>query len=267
MQCTPAARRRVLLVTTSMGTRWEAYSQTLLRLLLPEWNRLVIDGRRDWSPTGFVSTVIKQEVDFVVHVDEDCFLESRSAMLRLIEAFENDPTLVAAGIPDGGCYYRDRNPAALNLFFTVFRFTALKAAWESRESWSTLSFQPEFAAQVRDQCPHLDQHRIRWTEKEPYYPLFWSMLRAGGQFLYLREELRRGIWSSRVRLTTGQPIAEHLWYLRQWFSDQVMPGHDCSNRRRYESMAADIRARWRGDPRFWLQLGAMRAKALARRWR
>jgi hypothetical protein len=258
---------RVLLVTTSMATRWESYQQTLLCLLFPEWRRLVIDGRRGWSPTGFVEHVIGHDVDFVVHVDEDCFVQSRDAVLALIRLFEANPELVAAGTPDGGSYYRERNPAALNLFFVVFRASALKNAWKSRGDWSQLGFQPDFACDVFEQRPELNVRRIGWTQTEPYYPLFWSMMKSGGRFLYLKEDLRRDRWSSRVRLPTGESVAEHLWYLRHWFSDDVMPGHDCSNRSRYRAMEAAIWKQWRHNPRFWLHLNMMRARRVARRFR
>jgi hypothetical protein len=255
----------VLCVTTSLGTRWEAYSQTLLALNVPEWERLVVDGRRNWSPTGFIEQVIHHDADYVVHVDEDCFVQSREALLQLIQMFDEDSGLVAAGIPDGGCYYRERNPAALNLFFVVFRASALRDAWMARDSWPSLGFRNEYAEQVEQQCPYLDQDRIGWMKTEPYYPLFWSLLGSGGRFLYLREELRRERWSSRVSLPGGENLAEHLWYLREWFSDEVMPGHDCSNKSRYEGMESELRARWGRSPRFWTRLGISHAQRLIRR--
>lgn len=257
---------RVLLVTTSLGTRWEAYSQTMLEMLVPEWQRVVVDGRKNWSPTGFIEHVLGYDADYVIHVDEDCFVESRPALLRLIESFDNDSGLVAAGIPDGGCYYRENNPAALNLFFVMFRASALRAAWQQRDKWAGLSFRDEFAKSVREQCPHLDQARIHWNEGEPYYPLFWSMLNAGGRFLYLREELNPTLWSSRVCLPSGELVAEHLWYLRQWFSEKVMPGHNCTNRSRYEKFAADVHRRFRRNPRFWVRLCVSHFRRLLRRF-
>lgn len=256
---------RVLLVTTSMGTRWEAYSQTLLKLYVPEWQRVVVDGRKNWSPTGFIEHVLGYDVDYIIHVDEDCFVESRRALLKLIQTFDADSSLVAAGIPDGGIYYRENNPAALNLFFVVFRASALCAAWKKREEWPTLVFCEEYAASVREQCPYLDERRIDWNEGEPYYPLFWSLMKQGGGFLYLREKLNGQRWSSLVCLPSGELVAEHLWYLRQWFSEEVMPGHDCSNRSRYENVAAELRKQLGRDPRFWVYLCLMHLRRLSRR--
>lgn len=248
-----------------MGTKWEAYSQTLLRLLVPEWKRLVVDGRHNWSPTRFIESVVDKDVDYVVHVDEDCFVQSRESLLMLIEKLESDSSLVAAGIPDGGYYYRDHNPAALNLFFVAFRTEALRNAWKEKENWSKYCFRDEFADDVMLQCPTLDKARINWDEGEPYYPLFWCLLSQGGRFLYLTEELFKPRWSSRVLLPSGELLAEHMWYLRQWFSIETMPGHDCPNAERYERFVSE----WRGHHNLSLksnmQLFRMHVRRLARR--
>lgn len=256
---------RVLAVTTSMGTKWESYSQALLAQHFPDWERLVIDGRREWSPTGFIEHAVQCDAQYVVHVDEDCFLQSREAMHEVLQAFDADPDLVAAGIPDGGHYYRALNPAALNLFFVVFRTDALRAAWSRRRQWSEMAFRPEFGEEVLRQFPQLETARIDWSDAEPYYPLFWSLLAAGGRFLYLPCELNRSRWSTLVRSPGGHVIAEHLWYLRVWFSQDTLPGHDCSNISRYRRFENDLWRRPESGLRFRALLGAMTARRLARR--
>ncbi|MBC7625372.1 MAG: hypothetical protein H7232_18585 [Aeromicrobium sp.] len=233
---------KVLTVTTSMGTRWEAYSQALLRTFVPEWRRVVVDGRRNWTPTGFIEQVISEDVDYVVHVDEDCFVSSREGLLGLIQHLESDHSISAAGIPDGGSYYRNHNPAALNLYFVVFRASALRFAWQKRAQWRQMFFQQSYAREVLRQRADLDFSRISWDEGEPYYPLFWALLGMGGRFLYLREQLHPTRWSSVVQGADGA-IAEHLWYLRQWFSNDTMPGHDRPNRSRYAEFEAELLAR------------------------
>jgi len=256
---------KVVAVTTSMGTKWEAYSQALLKHYVPEWRRVVVDGRQNWSPTGFIEHVIDCDADYIVHVDEDCFVRSRDALVRLIELLEDDPSLAAAGVPDGGIYYRDHNPAALNLFFVAFRASSLREAWKKKDKWGVLTFRPEFAAEVMKQRPELDMARVQWDEGEPYYPLFWSLLSSQRRFLYLQEELCRPRWSSKVLLPSGDLLAEHLWYLRQWFSDDIMPGHDCPNVARYRAMASEIhRTLGRGVP-FLTNLSSMHFKRVYRR--
>lgn len=258
---------KVLAVTTSMSTKWEAYSQTMLEMHVPEWRRVVVDGRRNWTATGFIQYVVDAEVDYIVHVDEDCFVENRDALLDLIRKFEEDPQIVAAGLPDGGYYYREHNPAALNLFFVVFRATALKLAWDDRVNWDRYKFKLEYAAGLDVQCPHLDKSRIKWDEGEPYYPLFWSLLSKGGRFLYLNEVLHRDRWSSRISLGSQKVLAEHLWYLRQWFSVQIMPGHDIENTKRYQLWQAEVHSKYRFNLRFWITLALMHSKRLLRRLR
>lgn len=256
---------KVLCVTTSMGTKWESYSQALLAHHVPEWERVIVDGRRNWTSTGFIDRILDTKADYVVHVDEDCFVQSRSGLLSLIDRFEQDKGLVAAGIPDGGHYYREQNPAAVNLFFVVFRMAALRRVWQQQDGWTAASFRPEFSAEVLRQFPSLDRSRISWNEAEPYYPLFWSLMSDGGRFLYLGEQLNRSRWSTRVLAPHGEIIAEHLWYLRNWFSPSIMPGHDCPNIARYEQFLADLRSRPGLRVGFRASLARMHARRLFRR--
>lgn len=248
-----------------MGSKWESYSQVLIKEKVPEWRRVVVDGRKNWTPTGFISNIINEDVDYIFHIDEDCFVESRDQLFELIDIFENNSKLVAAGIPDGGYYYRDHNPAALNLFFVVFRMSTLRKAWGEKNNWNQLKYQEKYSEDVKRQCPNLDVSRINWDEGEPYYPLFWSLLEAGGHFLYLGEELNRSRWSTRVLSPSGQPIAEHLWYLRQWFSQAVMSGHDCSNVSRYKSFEHDLLMRPQSGIKFRANLALMQGRRLLRK--
>lgn len=257
---------KVLAVTSSMGTKWEAYSQTLLRIYCPEWKRIIVDGRCNWAPINFLKSVIDKDVDYIVHVDEDCFVQSRETLLNIIKILEHDPSLVAAGVPDGGYYYRNHNPAALNLFFVVFKAVALRKAWSEIEQWHNYKFRSEFSDEVMRQCPNLDHARIKWDEGEPYYPLFWSLLSCGGRFLYLHEELLQSRWSSRVLAPSGELLAEHMWYLRQWFSDEFMPGHDCPNSTRYERFLGDWRSRYGKISKAGFILVHMHVKRLIRRF-
>lgn len=256
---------KVIAVTTSMGTRWEAYSQALLKTVVPEWPRTIVDGRTEWSPTLFIKHIINSEADYIVHVDEDCFIKSRDALLELVNFLDENPCFVAAGIPDGGHYYRNHNPAALNLFFVIFRLDALRTSWNEKDNWKELKFREEYKENVLGQCSILDPDRTHWDEAEPYYPLFWSLLSNGGRFLYLHHSLHPTRWSSQVRMPNGEILAEHLWYLRQWFSHDIMPGHDCPNRIRFEHFRSDLlscegKAAW-----FRIVLAWMHAKRIVKK--
>jgi hypothetical protein len=256
---------RVLAVTTSLGTRWESYSQALISQSFPHWERLIVDGRKGWTPAGFIAHALRGDSDFVVHVDEDCFMLSREAMDEILARFANDPSLVAAGVPDGGHYYRELNPAALNLFFVVFRTSALRAAWEARDHWDQVAFHPADGDDVRRQVPDLDAQRVHWDRSEPYYPLFWSLLRAGGRFLYLPHGLNRERWSTLVHAPSGAVAAEHLWYLREWKSDRTQPGHDCPNINRYRALERSLLERPDTGMRFRALFGALSARRLIRK--
>jgi hypothetical protein len=256
---------RVVAVTMSMGTKWESYSQALVAQQFPRWDRLLVDGRKGWSPTAFIEHALKRDAEYLVHVDEDCFVQSPQAMGEILQAMREQPDLVAAGIPDGGHYYRALNPAALNLFFVVFRMEPLREAWSRRDQWAHTQFREEFARDVMRQFPQLDRSRIDWAGSEPYYPLFWNLLAQGGRFLYLPHELNRTRWSTVVQSPSGRPVAEHLWYLREWFSTRTLPGHDCPNVSRYRSFERELWRRPESGLRFGAMLGAMTTRRIARR--
>ncbi len=258
---------RTITVTTSLGTKWEAYSQTLLKMHVPEWPRVIIDGRCDWTPTGFVTKVLSLDSDYICHVDEDCFVSSREALLKLVAIFENDPSVVAAGIPDGGYYYRERNPAALNLFFIMFRTESLAKAWAQLERGEECSFQPEYAKEVTRQWPNLDLGRVNCDLVEPYYPLFWNMIKNGGKFFYLGEKLDSKRWSSTVLLPSGEAIAEHMWYLRNWFSKKTMQGHDSRNVDRYLNLQRHLHRTYLTKIEFWWNFGVFNLRRFYRRLR
>jgi hypothetical protein len=63
--------------------------------------------------------------------------------------------------------------------------------------------------------------------------------------------LNQSRWSTYVITEGGQIIAEHLWYLQNWFSREVMPWHDRPNRQRYADLRNEILAKYKRDPRFW----------------
>lgn len=255
----------ILAVTTSLHTPWEEYSQALIRYHAPHWQRVVVDGRRGWTPLGFIQAILDYEVDYVIHIDEDCFVIDSRPVMDLVAEMGRHPALVAAGIPDGGHYYREHNPAALNLFFIVFQMRALRSAWAGRKSWGGLRFEDGYGRDVIEQVPGLAMERVTWDEAEPYYPLFWQLMKSGGRFLYLGNSLRRDRWSTLVLNHRGALMAEHLWYLRQWFSRSTMPGHDCGNRQRYESLRSEIDLTYRADWRFKRCLWTSRLARLARR--
>src|SRR5688500_6970617 len=98
--------KKLLFVTTSLGTKWESYSQSLIELGYPESTRLVVDGTRNWFPLMFLEPALAHDSDYTIHIDEDCFLFDTGQLKQLIRYLENHDEIVMAGIPDGGNYYR-----------------------------------------------------------------------------------------------------------------------------------------------------------------
>lgn len=215
---------RILFVTSSFRTRWEIYSQALVRASSLASQVLLLDGRAGWHPLNFVEKALAYESDFIVHIDEDCFLLDPGQLIALVSDLAIEPDLAAAGVPDGGTPYRGHNPYACNLYFCVIKTAALRQAVAGCPEWRALRFNPAWAV-TPGPVPVLEApERVTLDDFEPYYPLFWLLLDQGYRIQYLTSRLNPVLMASEVFLgTSPQPMVIHAWHLRQWFSKEIDP--------------------------------------------
>lgn len=255
---------KLLFVTQSLGTRWEVYSQALIRASGLADRVIVLDGRSQWHPLNFVDQALAYESDYIVHVDEDCFLLDPTQLSALISDMMDDPDVVAAGVPDGGTPYRSRNPLACNLYFTVFKTAALREAIVHCLDWRSLRFQAEYAdhlTQVRKPIALPPQESL---EYEPYYPLFWLILAQAKKIIYLCSSMDTACMASQVFFgSETQPMALHGWHLRKWFSPEIDPFLGISPAEKYRRIARRLNGYFLRRPRL-LWYGTLSAMCLLR---
>jgi hypothetical protein len=177
-------------------------------------------------------------------VDEDCFTTSGEVLKELIAYLDGHPEIGAAGIPDGGHFYRRKNAAAVDLFFVVFRGCALREAWARMSQRPAPAYDADYGVDVLTQRPELDEKLIDWNGVEPYYPVFWALRRNGHRFLRLKNAFVESRSSTRVLAPSGTVVAEHLWYLRQWFSRVAMPGSVLPNPERHDDLKRELLQRY-----------------------
>lgn len=229
---------RVTFVTASMGTKWTAYSQALLSLHFPNWRRIVIDGFANWEPLYFTSLFKKVDSEYVVLVDEDCFILGDQQLTGLLDYMDQHPEIAITGTPDGGTFHRDYNPVACNTFFLIIRSLAVKQI-EENSNWRTLQYSDVAHMADLNHLPLLDDKRTDFQKSEPYYPFFWWILKSGSKIRYLVPTVEPKTLSSAFATHDQQtPLFLHMWWLREWYSEQVDPYLKVSNLSRYQALKA-----------------------------
>ncbi len=256
---------KLLFVTTSLGTRWESYSQALVRRGYPSTKRIIVDGTRDWSPLGFLGPALREDSDYTIHVDEDCFLYDPSQLDLLISRMEADKDIVLAGTPDGGDFYRDHNPYACNLFFVVFKTQAIRKMIESNPEWMSYKFKERFKRAVDLDIGSLDQSRVQYDDFESYYGFFWMIFESKKKIAYLKSQVNPKFLSTEVFIDNSQtPLLRHMWYLRSWQMTEGDPYEQVPNRERYLAVEKDILSTFGQENAFRRALSNSHRSRLAR---
>ena len=238
---------RILFATESFRTRWEAYSQALIRASGLAHRILLLDGRSNWDPLSFVEAAPAADSEFIVHIDEDAFLLDPAQLSSLVADLAADSSVAAAVVPDGGTPYRSHNPYAGNLFFAVFKTSALREALARRPDWRSLRFDPALTRHLRTPPPL--SGAVALDDFEPYYPLFWLLLGQGLQIRYLPSSLDLDLRASAISLEgAAGPMVLHAWHLRKWFSKEVDPEMGISPADKYKRIGRMLNRRMARNP-------------------
>jgi hypothetical protein len=242
---------KLLFITTSLGTKWESYSQTLIELGYPSQKRILVDGTKDWSPLNFLKVALDEDSDYTVHIDEDCFLYDPRQLHRLISFMEECDDVVLAGTPDGGHYHRDHNPYACNLFFLVFKTGAIRDLLAVNPRWMSLEFQESFKSKVNLDISSLDQSLLNYDNFEPYYAFSWAIIDGGKKITYLKTAVNPFLLSTDVYFDgDALPLVRHMWYVRSWFMTEPGSHLKIPHRERYSNLQKEIHLLFGKNPKF-----------------
>jgi hypothetical protein len=173
---------------------------------------------RDWTPTGYLTRLLELPGDWVVHIDEDCFVTAPSRILDIIDHMREN-NFVCCGMPDGGVVKtRRHNPVACNPFFLVLNVAELREVVAEDPDINAAIWDESYQGRV---APFVGVrgNRYLFDEFEPYYPLFFWLCRNDKRILYLdaREwALEPEGQSTELLDHCGAPLAVHTWYARQY---------------------------------------------------
>lgn len=243
----------IVFVTTSMSTKWIDYQQKILKQNFPGSYFVTVDGRGNWPKSWFywIEKVKSQNCKWYIHIDEDCFLESREEVIKLLEKMEDEDISISA-ISEAYCHFRGNNPVAFNSFFLVGRVEDLKDVnlnleriqfTPTENGWAN-SLGIKFKEEYKEGFEYV--HEKAWpyenysSEAEPYYLFCWLMKEKKLNFYYLYPHFDERFKSTNPRIEKDSPdIAIHMWYTRIWGSP--MDVHGLPNHERYERVEKYLR--------------------------
>lgn len=232
----PVARyfrqKRVGLFTNSAHAELLEMSTSLYRDIC---RPIVVPGRT-WKGKGFYgyacfdrmlsSRLLRRRFDYLVYVDEDCFLADAEALLGVVKHFvENDYGF--CGMPDGGvCHVRRHNPVAINPFFSIFNLRQIGRVYDRRKVRVTTfddslrRFAPTHL--FRTQEPPPSEATLTYDEFEPYYRIFFYLLLRDLKPLYLgarTSPLDAEGFTTELFDHRGETLCLHTWYARLFATD------------------------------------------------
>jgi hypothetical protein len=236
----------ILFVTTSMSTKWIGHQQKILKDNFPESSFLVVPGTDRWPNAWFywIDEAKKSSAKWYIHIDEDCFLENKGEVIRLLQKMDDEDIGISA-ISEAYCHFRGNNPVAFNSFFLAGRVEDLQ---DLNIDFRSVSFYPDGngwnnSLGIRFKEEYLQDfeyvHEKAWpydnlkSETEPYYLFCWLMKEKKIKFYYLYPHFDDRFKSTNPRIEKDSPdIAIHMWYTRLWGSP--MDVHGLPNHERYE---------------------------------
>lgn len=190
-------------------------------------NKYVIDGTNGMYGIDSIDYMFRKfknkNYDWIIMADEDVFFYKADLVFDVIKnMMENNFSI--CGVRDGGVIkHRFHNPEALNTFFSIINFSALKKKYNLKEIKSFQKYAPELYQNKN--YSHLPYCFDIKSLKEPYYCFYFWAHHNNYKFLYLdtlnpvgKDEVGNVILSP-----LGEKIAMHSWYARAYgvFEDQT----------------------------------------------
>ncbi len=177
---------------------------------------IAVSGKNGMYSQPFFDHVIKNltDTDWMIYIDEDCFITDVGAMLELL-FYQIRHNLGFSGMPDGGVIsHRFHNPVSINAFFTIVNLKQL------RQNYSSFNGRSNYSADLEKFTPrHLikDTKKVSYDNFEPYYTTFFYALRKGMAPLYLdAEDTELDEYTTALKNYQGKIFAYHSWYSRSW---------------------------------------------------
>lgn len=217
----------------------------------PECEHHIIDGRVGWFLTWYkwlYDFKYETDIDYYIHVDEDCFINSREEILNTIDKMYREGYDIA-GPPDGHHEYRSSNHMAINQFFMIVSKKCIDV-WHNRKNIP--QFKKEWIEPYQFDIKNTSHYEydMEWgssgkplgliwkPDTEPYYDFMWVLKDNGINFLYLEPVFGEELQTTNLLDNT----IIHMWHQRErWSNGIVSTLHKMSNKSRFDEMIKIIK--------------------------
>jgi hypothetical protein len=235
-------RKRVGFLTNSTSNELLNLSSGLFEIIIDKL--IVINGKDGFYGYEMFASVLTDIIlhnsyDYLVYFDDDFFLSDPEEFISTLQYFiDNDYTF--AGMPDGGVVsHRFHNPISINTFFVIFNLKFIKQVFKKNKvhrsyySKDLDKFIPRHLLKKKENIKTLNYERFKsfidegfepfsvsLDNFEPYYRIFFYLLRNGARPLYLgaddADETDDKGWCTKLYGINGKAMGYHCWFSRNF---------------------------------------------------
>jgi hypothetical protein len=180
----------------------------------------VIDGRNGMHGLHSILYMFKKlrnrDIEWLIMADEDVIFTNPEEIFSLI-SFMASNNYTVSGVRDGGeVSHRNKNPYAINTFFSILDFKKVSNLFNAKE---ILQNQYIKEGEFTDDLDQLAFDFDKTSLYEPYYCFYFWLRRKGEKIFFLDskmlEEENEKI-SNEVFNANGTSLLIHTWYARSY---------------------------------------------------
>jgi hypothetical protein len=170
-----------------------------------------------WQAKDYLHHIIREGVEWVVSIDDDCLISDWAAVLDIIRFMDGRATY--AGMPDGGVVpHRCHSWAVFNPYFLVINAKEIRqGAYQHYPQWvvDSCGFQPEW----EENKPEIIKGNYHHNNTEIFNGLFY-FLYSQYEPLFLNAYTHNDGWSTMLQWQ-GKTFAYHSWFAREFTTDAM----------------------------------------------
>lgn len=195
------------------------------------YDKLKVSGENGFYNFKFINDLIlngeKYPYDWVALIDEDCFITDTHEMMNLVK-YQIENNIHMSGMPDGGVLpLREFNPVSINTYFTILNLKEIREVYNEVEVLKTI-YDKSLDVNIREDLMkgRYFSNKITYLNRkcnpynfEPYYRIFFWLLKKGLKIEYLDAELldsKNDNIANILKNHNNIPFACHSWRARQF---------------------------------------------------
>lgn len=223
----------IKIITASQSNELYEHSKSFYNEL--EFEKICVKGFANFSFFDYVLRDNKfSDCDWVIFLDEDCFITNINAMLDLLN-YQIDNNIHCSGVPDGGVIsHRFHNPLSINPFFSIMNVGEIRKKYNSNlNNVYSMHYdhdldkyiphelinveRPHYEKFKRTVNPDYKPYGVIYNDVEKYYKLYFWLLRNEYKILYLDGyDYENDDFTTVAKNHNGVDFAYHTWFARDW---------------------------------------------------